>query len=160
MELTEQNLAKAQETYRNLCAMMDEDDWKYQKFEEDLVIRFTARGEDIPMDFLVVIDPYPGLIRLFSTLPFNMSKEKMIDSAIAVCAINDRLKNGTFDFDVSDGTIRFRMTQMYMDSEIGKDVFKYMVYCSAQTVDEYNDKFLMLSKGGLAINDFLADINK
>jgi len=158
MDISEKDLAKAQETFDNLCAMLNEDDWKYSK-EEDLVVRFSAQGDDIPMDFIIVVDPNPGLVCLYSMLPFNIADEKIVDAAIAACAINSRLKNGSFDLDISDGSIKFRLAQAYFDSAIGKEVFQYMVYVSAHTVDEYNDKFMMLSKGALSINDFLATLN-
>ena len=159
MEPNEKQLEKAKEVYANLCKMLDEDEWKYNKDEEKMVIYFTTRGEDIPMDFVLYIDPSPGLIRLLSRLPFEINKEKMIDAAIAVCAINYRLINGSFVIDITDGDLLFRMNQAYIDSEIGPELFKYMVFSSIFMVDEYNDKFLMLNKGNLSINDFLTEIN-
>ena len=158
MEDKEKNLEKAKETFKSLCAMLDEDEWSYDKDEDDLVIRFTARGEDIPMDFIVIIDPHPGLIRLLSYMPFQVGQERMIDTAIAICAINFILKNGTFEFDINSGMIGFRMTQAFFDSSLGSDIFKYLVYISAHTVDEYNDKLLMISKGNLPLNDFLKEL--
>ena len=125
MELNEKALEKARETYQSICEMLDEDNWKYQKEEEKLVIRFSARGEDIPMDFIVYVDPNPGLVQLISILPFQVSKERMVEAAIAACAINSRLKNGAFCFDINDGTVNFKMSQAYFDSVIGKEVFKY-----------------------------------
>ena len=160
MELSEKDLAKAKETFENVCALLDGDEWKYQKDEEKFMIRFSARGEDIPMDFIVYIDPHPGLVQLVSVLPFRVSKERMVDAAIASCAINNRLKNGTFDFDISEGMIKFRVSQAYFDSAIGQEVFRYMLIVSGRTVDDYNDKFLMLSKGNLELKDFLEQINQ
>ncbi len=46
------------------------------------------------------------------------------------------------------------MTSSYIDSLISKDVFEYMVAVASYTVDEYNDKFFMLAKGQLPIEEF------
>ena len=44
--------------------------------------------------------------------------------------------------------IMFRMTSSSGESILGEDLFEYVILVSARTVDDYNDKFLMLSKGG------------
>ena len=51
----------------------------------------------------------------------------------------------------------FRMTTSFIDSEIGHELFLYLVGCSLGTIDEYNDKFLMISKGLLKIENFISD---
>ena len=38
---------------------------------------------------------------------------------------------------------------------LGEELFNYMVMLAAGTVDDYNDKFLMISKGMWSIEDFL-----
>jgi len=160
MDISEKDLKRAKEVYADLCAMLDADDWNYQKEEDKLKISFGAQGEDIPMKFIMFIDPNPGLIRLLSWLPFEINSDHLIDAAVATCAINYMLKNGTFDFNIDNGMIGFRLTQAYFDSSIGEDVLKYMVYVSAHTVDEFNDKYMNLSKGTLSLKAFLEEINQ
>jgi hypothetical protein len=56
-----------------------------------------------------------------------------------------------------DGSIVFRLTSSYLNSEISEDLLEYVLMVSAATVDEYNDKFLMLAKGMINIQKFLED---
>ena len=147
---------RAKQVYETLCAALDARGWRYKKFEEDLVITFTVSGDDIPMEFVLIIDANRQLIRLSSKLPFTVSEDKRMELAIATCAVTDRLVDGSFDYDITKGTIYFRMTASFRDSQIGEGLFRYMVDCSASTVDDFNDKFLALSKGLISINDFLA----
>ena len=79
--------------------------------------------------------------------------EYEIDSDISV--INNNLVDGCFDYDLSDGTIIFRMTNSYLESEVSRELFEYMLFLSFTTVDEYNDKLMMLSKGLISLAQFL-----
>jgi hypothetical protein len=47
------------------------------------------------------------------------------------------------------------MTTSYIESLLGEAVFKYMLACAAQTIDAYNDRFFMLSKGMLSVEQFI-----
>ncbi|MCM1306959.1 MAG: YbjN domain-containing protein [Bacteroides sp.] len=147
----DKKLKNAQNVYKTLCEMMDEKQLKYDKYPEDLVITFVMSGEDIPMQFVLNIDADRELIRLISPLPVTFEGDKRVDGAIATCHANYRIADGSFDFDYKKGKILFRMTSSYMDSLISKDLFEYMVAIACYTVDEYNDKFLMLSKGLLTV---------
>ena len=69
--------------------------------------------------------------------------------------MNDRLVDGSFDFDMAEGRISFRLTTSYIESILGKKLFEYMLMVSASTIDEYNDKFLMISKGMISFEQFL-----
>ena len=160
MAISENDMAKAQEVYENLCTTLSEADLKYEREDEELKIVFTLYGEDIPMKFVVYINPAQYCIRLISWLPFEIVEAKMVDAAVVTCAINQQLGMGTFMFDIADGSVGFKLVQSYMDSEIGKDLLLFMISISQHIVDRYNDKYLMLSKGNLSLKDFLAEINQ
>lgn len=148
------NVKKAQQVYKDLCDKLDEMKLRYEKHEKDLVITFTMRGEDLPMQFVLNIDAKRELIRLISLLPVQFAGEKKIEGCIATSQANYSLADGSFDFDFKEGTIYFRMTSSYVDSLISKDLFAYMIAVACMTVDEYNDKFLMLSKGMMRLEEF------
>jgi hypothetical protein len=146
----------AKSTYDVMCGKLDEMGWKYEKYEEDFVIKSGVRGDDLPIEFIIVVNPDTQIVRYMSKMPFNIGEEKRIDAAIAVCAANNGLVDGNFDYDVLTGEIVYRMTANFRESLLGGDVFEYMVIVSSKIVDKYNDRFLMLSKGMLSIEQFLA----
>lgn len=88
-------------------------------------------------------------------MPFDIPEDKRIDMAIAVNIANYGIIDGSFDYDISDGDLRFRMTTSYRESILGKELFEYMFMVSALTTDEYNDKFMMLAKGLISIEQFI-----
>ena len=107
------------------------------------------------MQFVLVIDVERQLIRLMSPLPFKMSESKRMEGAIATCVATFGMADGSFDYDLEDGSIIFRMTASFRESVIGEGLFQYMISCSCATVDKYNDKFLAIDKGVLSITDFI-----
>ena len=54
----------------------------------------------------------------------------------------------------------YRMTNSFMESVISEEVFAYLLYASCNVIDDFNDKFLMLAKGMLTLEQFLATLSK
>lgn len=151
----EMNMRKAKEVFDTLVRMLDTRDWKYEKHEDKLLIKSGIRGDDLPVEFIVIVNPKNEVVQFYSSLPFRMPEDKRIDGAVAVCVANYGLVDGSFDYDLSDGEIRYRLTSSYRQSQLGEDLFEYMIMVAASTVDKYNDKFFMLSKGMMTIQQFI-----
>jgi len=156
----ELDMIKAKEVYDTIVSMMDAIGWKYEKHEEDLVIKSGAQGDDLPMDLLLIVDPKSQIVQLISRMPFNVPEDKRFDAAVAICVANYGLKDGSFDYDINDGEIRFRLTSSYRESILSKELFVYMIGVSIGTIDQYNDKFFMLSKGVMSIQQFIEQENQ
>lgn len=150
----EKKLKNARTVFNSLCGMLDEKNFHYEIHEEDLVVTFGMQGEDIPMNFVINVDAKRDLIRVLSRLPFEFAEDKRVDAAIATCQINYRLADGSFDFNYKTGDVTFRMTSSYKDSLISMEVFEYLIAVASFTIDEYNDKLLMLSKGMMSVEEF------
>lgn len=152
-------LAQAKATFATLCRALDKEEWSYQKDEEKLSVKAGAQGEDLPIDLGFQVDAKRMLVKLYSPIPFTIPEDNRLDIAIAVTAINDILANGCFDFDLSDGSLLFRIINSFLDTQLGEEVFVYMLYTACQTVDTYNDLLLMLSKKVITLEQFLDKLN-
>ncbi len=153
--MAEVNMVKAKETYAILCRMLDNKGWHYEKIEDDLVIKSGVKGDDLPIKFIMRVNPRNEVVSFISWMPFNVDEEKRIDMALAVCIANYGLVDGSFDYDLSDGSILFRLTSSYKDTVLSESLLEYMLMVAASTVDEYNDKFFMITKGMLSIQQFM-----
>lgn len=151
---TQAEMMKAKEVYETLCASLDDREWHYEKHEEDMVVTCGVSGDDIPMRLIIRVMPERQLVQLLSPLPFDIPEDKRVDVALALTMVNDRLANGSFDFNIENGRVVFRLTNAFMDSTLGKEVFDYIVGVSVTTVDEYNDKVMMLCKGMVELSAF------
>ncbi len=149
-------LEQAKITFSTLCQALDNNEWNYKKNEEKLTIECGAQGDDLPMDLTIKVDPDRMIVLLISHMPFVVQEDKRLEMAIAVSSINNNLVDGCFDYDVTTGHMFFRMTNSFLESKIGEDVFSYMLYCSCGTIDDFNDKLLMLAKGMISIEQFLS----
>ncbi len=148
--------ARAKDLYERMCSFLEKKGWKFTREDEKLLIHFSTAGEDLPMFFVLRIDPERELIRLTSPLPFQFSEDKRIDGAIATCFASYGLADGSFDYDIMDGSVSFRMTASFRNSRVGEELINYMIICSGFTVDKYNDQFLAINKGFLSISDFIS----
>lgn len=151
----EQLLMQAKSVYETFCSALDDEEWHYTRHDEDLTITCGAKGHDLAMDFFVIIDAERQIISVLSPMPFKMSEEKRVDGSLVVNVANYGMTSGSFDYDLSDGEIRFRMTNSFRGSIIGKELCLAMLYTVAATTDRYNDKFLAVSTGIMSVEQFL-----
>lgn len=154
----QEKLKLTKTTFDTLCKALEHHDWHFKKDEENLTIECGAQGDDLPMEITIVVDLERMLIILMSHLPFVMPDDKRIDAAVAVSAVNYALVDGSFDYDIKSGHMIFRMSNSFRESLVGEELFMYMILVSCHTIDEYNDKFLMLSKGMLSLEQFIEKI--
>ena len=153
--MAEYDMRKAVEVYGTLCSMLDNINWKYEKVEEKLMIKSGVKGDDLPIEFLMIVKPNSEVVQFISSLPFNMPEDKRVEGALAICAANYGMVNGSFDYDLSDGQILFRLTTSYRESLLSEALLEYMVMVSASTIDKYNDRFFMLAKGMISLEQFM-----
>lgn len=153
--MADEKMIQAQAVFKTVCAALDQNEWKYDKNEDELTIRCGVNGDDLPMNITVNVDAKRSLLLVFSTLPFTVSEDKRLDLAIAVSVVNNNLVDGSFDYDLSDGSLFFRLTNSFIESSIGKELVRYMIACTCSTVDDYNEKFLMLGKNLIGLEKFI-----
>ena len=147
----------SEKVFATLISAIEALGYTYEK-KSERQIAFTATGNDIPMNFCVEVNCDKQIVVLYSFLPLEADKSVAGEMALAVCSINYRLADGSFDYSIPTGKIAFRMTANYRDSEIGKELLDYMIRCSIMTVDRYNDKLLMLSRGLMTLDEFSEEI--
>lgn len=150
----QKKLELAKTNYATLCRALDSIDWHYSKNEEELGITCNVSSEDLPVEIVLWIDKDRSLAMLLSKVRFAVREDRRVDMAIAVSTLNDRLVHGCFDYSLKDGSLFFRLANSYIDSVLGEELFIYMVACASHTVDEYNDKLMMLGKGMITLEQY------
>lgn len=146
---------RAQKVYSTLCTHLDAIGLKYDRHDDDKVITLTMHGDDLPIEMLLAVREKQEVISLLSPIRPKVPEDKRIDAAVAVNVANYGIVFGSFDYDISDGELRWRAVLPYGDNTITEEQVKYLVMVSAHTVDNYNDKFLMLNKGMMTVEQFI-----
>lgn len=155
----QKNLERAKAVFDTICRTLDNNDWRYKTDEEKLSINFGIRGDDFPIDIVMHVDAEKQLVLLMSRMPFTIREDKRVDLAVAISAVNNLLVDGCFDYDLASGNIYFRLTNTYIGCDLSETVFGYMLYAAGKMIDDYNDKFLMISKGMLTLQQFMSTLN-
>ncbi len=155
--MTNEEKNKAKMVFESLCSLLDAHKWLTRKNEEELSVDCDAQGEDLPMAITVRVDAEMQLIQLVSHLPFVVAEEQRLEVAIAVAVINKKLPDGNFEYDFHNGNLFFRMTTSFIESEVSNGVFAYLLMVSFTTIEKYNDKFFMLGRGAISLEDFISE---
>ena len=145
----------ASKVYNDLCTHLTACGWKYTRHDDDKVITLNMRGDDLPIEMILFVREKQQVVSLLSPIPSKAPEDKRIDAAVAVNVANYGIVCGSFDYDFSDGEIRWRAVLPYRDATITKDQVNFLVMVSATTIDKYNDKFLMLNKGMMSLEQFI-----
>ena len=146
---------QAMRAYATVIAMMDDDNLKYARDDENLRIDLGFDTEDLEVKIKFVIDEERELVRVFSFLPFKFPEDKRVEGAVATCVANHGMVNGSFDYDFSDGEILFKLVNSYKGDCFSKEAAGYMLGVAVSTVDNYNDRFFALAKGLMSLSDFV-----
>ena len=151
----EKNLKPAKTVYKSLCDMLDERKWHYERHDEDLTITCGVQGEDLPIELIIRVDAQRDLVSLLSPMSFAVPENRRAALAVAVSQANNGMIDGNFDYNYLNGKIAFRQTSSYRNSLISKELLWYMIACACNTIDNYNDKFLMVAKNNMTNEEIL-----
>lgn len=152
---------QAEAVYNTIIRHLDGAGLKYKTMPgqgDDMMINFTMKGKDLPMEFFIVVDVDREIIMIKSPDFTTFPAEKIGDAAMAVCAINYAIADGSYALDVKDGNVMWTMTSSFAGSLISEEVIHYMIAISIITVDKFNDMFMMLNMGILDIDTFIEKI--
>lgn len=143
--------------YNTLCSMLNRISWKYTADDNKMLVKTTATGEDIPIELNIQVLSDKDCVMLYSRLPITVPEDKRIDAALGITAINMYTVDGCFEFKQQTGEIFYRMTELYHGIKMTEQMLEYMLFVSCKTVDDYNDKLLMLIKGIMSIEEFIKE---
>ena len=90
-------------------------------------------GEDfINLHFEIVGNP--KIVVLTSKLPLGCKK---IDMSMATSVINDYLINGSFDFDIKEGSITYRIVTCWVEEMKERTPFEYLISKAKEDIKVY-----------------------
>ena len=150
------NENEAKVLYKTLCQTLDNMKWHYTKEEDKFIIRTSAVGKDLRMELYMKIDADRQVMYLKSPMPFTVPVEQRDLLTKAVITANYTMLNGSFEFNVPDGYLGFKVVVPFMESIISEKVCHYMIMVSCDMTDKFNDKFKALVDGTMTLADFNA----
>ena len=153
-------MSNAKQVYQAFLDYLKSRDYKsIETDEEKLLINLTVRGEDLPQPTYIHVMEDREVVGILSPIPARIPEDKRVDGAIAVAVTNYGMINGSFDYDISDGEIRFRTAQSFAGAVLNEEQIDYLLKVTFFTTDKYNDRFFMLSKGMMTLEEFIKKEN-
>ncbi len=147
---------QAKEVYELIASTLTARQWNFDREDENLIIRSGVGNNDgMAVHFILRVNPRNRVIQFLSSLPFKMPEDMRVDGAVAVAVANYGIVDGSFDYDVTDGEIRYRLTNAYLDSTLDPELFEYMIGVSVSTINQYSDRFYMLSRKMITLEKFI-----
>ncbi len=141
----------AQKNFKKICEMLDDSKWKYDTDEEKFTIVTGTKGDDLPINIRIQLDPNLEVASLYSHMPFDVPENKRSIMALAVSRANYGMIDGNFDYNYVTGRLLFRHALIFAGTVLSKDAYDYMLSVSCHTVDKYNDKFLTVCQKDLTV---------
>ena len=154
------DMNKAQAVYATVLATLDKMKWVYDKNDEELAVTTGAKGTDLPIDIVIKVLPDVEVLSVQVPFVYDVPDEHSIDVAIAVTAANYGLIRGSFDYDMTTGDLRFRITAPFNGATtLAEEVVEMLVLIAATTADSYQTRLLMVAKGVVTPSRFLEEEN-
>ena len=148
---------RAAAAFRAVTDFMQEAKLKYETNDEENTAFVTITGDDFPVALLVSVSEEKQCVETYSQLPFAIRKEKTVDIALAIAAINVRIACGKFCLYPDKGLCTFENNEYITGLEGFTPAYGKAVVASAYAViEEYNDSLYAVNKGMLRVKDFVA----
>lgn len=158
MELNQINIQNTSANADVLISMLEHKGIKYkiaERTDARTRIRIHFEGNGLPFTIYMILRADRQIVSVFSVMPFTVPDGKRYEAAIAVAAANHGLIDGSFDINTDTGEIRFRLTSCFIGTVLCEELFSYLMYVSAETVDRFNDRFDDFAAGRCTLEDFI-----
>lgn len=147
---------RADAVYNGIISALNQRDWNFKSDDEQRLITFGVRGNDLPVKLRIYVDMENEMIRIVSPMTFKMKEDKRVIGTMAVTVINYALSVGAFSINMADGEVVYVLASSYMDSTLTEDVYESMIDLTVNTVDNYNDRLFAMNMGLLEFDEFMA----
>lgn len=151
---------RALQVYDTVCAALDARAWKYDRNDEQLIVRFGVCTKDLPVHYVIIVDEDRQMLRLGSPMAFKMHPTKRTEGAIITTVATRYLRDGDFDYDIQTGSISFRLTASFRGCVVGQGLVDYFIDWTDAAVDHFNDKFAAVNDGTMTVAEFVAGERK
>lgn len=146
------------EIFDIISTALEEKNMLCDKHEDMLIIRSWSLSK-APIEFCMLIDATRKSVTFFSIYDFKIPEEKRIDGAAAVCKVCFRV-NGTFDYDLNDGSIQYRLSTWYKYAPLTVEHVKYMIDIGLASVILQEDKLHSFAIGQMTLKELLEQSNE
>jgi hypothetical protein len=141
-----------------MMVFFDEDGWKYHLMEGNTCLQMGYVGDHGRWTCYAQAREEHHQFVFYSVCPVNMPEDKRSLGAEYVARVNYALIIGNFEFDFSDGEIRFKTSIDVDGDEISQPLISNCVYRNVFTTDRYLPGIFAMLYSGKTPAQAVADI--
>lgn len=127
----------AAEVYRTCCSAFDAKKWEYKKSDRKRQLDFPVVISGVSTDFTLTVDASRQLVRMVARFPEKVSTEKIPEVSWALCQANCKMADGSFDLDMTDSTVSFRIAAFFYSGSIGEGFVENMIFFAIACIKKY-----------------------
>ena len=144
--------------YETLKAHFESAEWNFEAHDDAQVLSTGFPGTNAQFEAMIAIDEGDDLIQCISFLPSNIPEASHAHVAEFVCRANYGLKVGKFEFDLSDGQIRFQTYAPFIQGDLHDDIIRRVCGLNFAMIDRYYPGFMKVIFASTPPKDAVAEI--
>lgn len=94
-----------------------------------------------------------------ATLPLKVGSESLSDMALLFAAINYRLLKGSFNIDLSDGTLQYKVYEKCYSEELNEQQIKDSIMIPVAMIDDHSESILSVIFKTRPIGEIINDLS-
>lgn len=135
-------------------AFLEKNNLRFEKQDNSFFLRWTdGQNEDLDSTCMISFDLDEQLVMVNFSFAFKIDDSYMIETAFAVCMVNNWLYSGNFGIDFSDNSVTFRNCYRYKEPT-NTDFFDTIIYDGLNTYEKFLPKLKEVSHGQCGIKEF------
>lgn len=143
-----------------VAQFLNEDDWKFQRFEDAALLRTAFQGDNGNWNVVVQSKEDFEQVFIYSVWSNNVPKDKRALVSEFLTRANYGMPIGCFEMDFEDGELRYRTSVDVEGGELTPVMIKNLLYLNAYTFDKYLPGLNKVVFGDISPTDAVAEIEK
>lgn len=136
----------------------ERDDWKYDPMDEHGIFRTGVSLNGKCKSARVFINVREDSFLVHSVPSFGADQDTLHEVAEFITRANYGMSYGNFEFDYSDGEVRFKTSVYCGDSTPTFDQVAQAIYVNCSTLDDYCDGIMKVAFGMMTPEEAIAEI--
>jgi hypothetical protein len=141
------DLNPARGTFLNFIRHLEESSLHAEADEKNLMVKFGISGNGAGLRVIAYADEDRGHFAVMSVSSVNCMEGQRSLMAELLCRVNYRLAVGGFEFDMRDGEIRYKISQLIGSVPIEKEVLGHCLGLCIFTHERYGKLLVPLCLG-------------
>lgn len=141
-----------------LVGFFESDDWNFSRVEGRDMLRMGFGGDNGRWTLLAQAREEADQVVIYSLFPSNAPENTRAEVSRFLHMANYGLMVGNFEFDWSDGEVRYKTSVMVSAEQLTDELIRHLVYPNVLTLDRYFPGVMGIIYAGRTAEDCIREI--